>query len=61
MGLRTRPNITEAEHQRMRELEAAGKSRKEIATEMRCTSGCVTRRLGRKISHQQAEEVEIVK
>jgi hypothetical protein len=45
----------------MRELEAAGKSRKEIATEMRCTSGCVTRRLGRKISHKPAEEVEIVK
>lgn len=41
-----RSNLTDEDVNRMRELEAQGKSRKEIGMEMNCDPASVTRKLG---------------
>lgn len=43
-----RPNVEEEEIAQMRQLEAEGKPRSEIASTMRCSRSVVTRRLGAK-------------
>ena len=49
-----RPNLSEQEVAKMRELEASGKKRTEIAKEMQIHPSCVTRHLGS--SRKQEEE-----
>lgn len=53
-----RKNISEDEVSKMKELEAQGLSRSEIAERMQCQPACVTRKLGARRPYRQLRREE---